>query len=461
MSDQAAVADRDIEPTTADRLPRRVPLPAVAQTLWTVFGMDSFVRYCLVRYPEERMLSFRIVGVGHVVSVLDPQLIREVFSGDGEVLRGGEANAQALGMLGANSLLVLDGEPHLHARRLLLPPFHGEAIAHHARLVEQITAAEIEHWPIGEQFALWPRMRAITLKVILRAVIGVQDEQRRHLLERLLPAFAHGGVFGALAETRLPWLTRGAIGSRLPWVKARAQAEQLLREEIAEHRSSPEGRDDILALLLAARDEDGRELSDQELLDHVLTLLGAGHDTTAAALAWCFERVLRHPDVLARCREASIEGNEEYLTAVVNETLRCRPVVDSMSRKLSAPLRLGGCLLSAGTFLAVSIRGVQLSPKFYPDPQSFRPERFLERPAPYTFIPFGGGERRCIGASFATMELKTVLRTVLERVELRPAGRRGERASRTRSIAVVPARGARVINDGARAVHTPSQGDLR
>jgi cytochrome P450 len=444
MSDQA-VADRGVEPIPVDRLPRRVPLPAVAQTLWSVFGMDSFVRFCLVRYPEERMLSFRIVGVGDVVSVLDPQLIREVFSGDGEVLRAGEANAQALGMLGPNSLLVLDGEPHLRARRLLLPPFHGEAIAHHARLVEQITAAEIERWPTGEEFALWPRMRAITLKVILRAVIGVRDDQRRALLERLLPAFAHGGVFGALTETRLPWLTRGMIGSRLPWIRARAHAERLLREEIAEHRASPEGRDDILALLVAARDGDGRELSDQELLDHVLTLLGAGHDTTAAALAWCFERVLRHPDVLARCREASKENDDEYLAAVVNETLRVRSVVDSVSRKLSAPLQLGGCLLPAGTFLAVSIRGVQLSPKFYPDPERFRPERFLERPAPYTFIPFGGGERRCIGASFATMELKTILRTVLQRVELRAAGRRDERASRTRSIAIVPARGARAV----------------
>ncbi len=445
MSDQA-VADRRVESITTDRLPRRVPLPAVAQTLWSVFGMDSFVRFCLVRYPAERMLSLRIVGVGYVVSVLDPQLVREVFSGDGEVLQGGEANAQALGMLGPNSLLVLDGEPHLRARRLLLPPFHGEAIAHHARLVEQITAAEIEHWPIGEEFALWPRMRAITMKVILRAVIGVQDERRRRLLAQLFPAFVHAGVFGALAETRLPWLTRGAIGDRLPWIKARAQAEQLLREEIAEHRSSPEGREDILALLVSARDEDGRELSDQELLAHVLTLVGAGHDTTAAALAWCFERVLRHPDVLARCREASTGKDEEYLTAVVNETLRVRPVVDSVGRKLSAPLELGGCRLPAGTFLAVSIRGVQQSPRFYPDPERFRPERFLERPAPYTFIPFGGGERRCIGASFATMELKTVLRTVLQRVELHAAGSRDERASRTRrSIAVVPARGARVI----------------
>lgn len=444
MSDRV-VAESHVEPITAGQLPRRIRLPAVAQTLWLVFGMDSFIRFCLMRYSSEGMLSFRIVGLGDMVNVFDPHLIREVLNGDGEVLRGGEATAQVFGMLGPNSLVMLDGEPHLRARRLLLPPFHGEAIAHHARLIEQITAAEIKDWPIGEEFALWLRMRTIMLKVILYAVIGVQDERRRVLLEHLLPAFAHGGPCAAVAETRLPWLTHGAIGSRLPWVKARAQAEQLLREEIADHRASPEGREDILALLVAARDEDGRELSDQELLDHVLTLLVGGHDTTAAALAWCFERILRHPRVLARCREASTEKNEEYLNAVVNETLRVRPVADSVLRRLSAPLELGGCRLPAGTLLAVSIRGVQLSPKFYPDPQHFRPERFLERPAPYTFIPFGSGERRCIGASFAMMGLKTVLRTVLRHVELRAAGFRDERASRTRSIAMVPARGARVI----------------
>ena len=235
MSDQIVV-DRRVESISANGLPRRVPLPAVAQTLWSVFGMDSFVRFCLVRYPAERMLSFRIVGVGYVVSVLDPQLVREVFSGDGEVLRGGEANAQALGMLGPNSLLVLDGEPHLRARRLLLPPFHGEAIAHHARLVEQITAAEIEYWPIGEEFALWPRMRAITMKVILRAVIGVQDErrQRRLPLNSSCPRSSTPACSGRSPRLRAAVEARAArIGDRLPWVKrAGTRGTALAHEEI-------------------------------------------------------------------------------------------------------------------------------------------------------------------------------------------------------------------------------------
>jgi cytochrome P450 len=429
----------------ASRLPQRVPLPAIVQTLWSVVGMDSFIRFCLARFVGERMLTFRIVGFGEVVSVLDPQLIREVFTADSDVLRAGEANAQAVGLLGPNSLLALDGERHLRMRRLLLPPFHGEAIRHHERLIERITAAEVKGWPLQKQFALWPRMRAITMEVILQAVIGVRAEPRRQRLREVLPASARGGVFGMLAETKLPSLAQGKIGRRLPWVRARAESERLLYEEIADHRAFPEGRDDVLALLVAARDEEGRALSDEELRDHMFTLLGAGHDTTAAALAWCFERLLRHPEILICCRQSAAQQDDGYLTAVVNETLRVRPVVESAARKLSAPFELGGYRLAAGTMVTASIAAMQRSPKVWEDPLRFAPERFSEQPAPYTLIPFGGGPRRCIGASFAMMEIKTVLRTVLNHVELRAPNVRGERPSRVRSAGIVPARGARAI----------------
>ncbi len=433
-------------------MPRRVPLPAVVQTLWSLFGMDSFLRFCLARFEGERMLTFRIVGFGDVVSVLDPALIREVFTGDSDVLRAGEANAKVLGPLGPNSLLVLDGERHLRTRRVLLPPFHGEAIRHHQQLIERVTVAEVKRWPLNEQFALWPRMRAITMEVILRAVIGVRDESRRRRLGEVLPASIWGGVFGMLAETMFPALAHGMVGRRLlAWVRAREESERLLYEEIADHRASPEGRDDILAGLVAAREEDGRALSDEELRDYVFTLLGAGHDTTAAALAWCFERVLRHPEVLARCRDGGTE-DEEYLTAVVNETLRIRPVVESAARKLSAPLELGGYRLPAGVTVTTAIAGMQRSPRVWADPGRFSPERLLDKPAaPYTLIPFGGGPRRCIGASFATMEIKTVLRTVLRHVELRAVSPRGERPSRVHSGGIVPARGARAIVIARRA----------
>lgn len=429
-----------------DGLPRPVRLPTLVQTLWSVFGMESFVEFSLRRYPGEAMLSFRLAGIGDVVSVLDPKLVGEVFTGDSDVLRGGEANAQAFGaIVGPNSLLLLDGERHLYTRRLLLPPFHGEAIIHHQKLVEQIATRDLQTWPLGREFALWPRMRAITLEVIVRAVIGVQDTYRQRQLAELLPAFSRWGVFGTLAEGQFPWLANGALARRMPWIKSRARATSLILREIAEHRASPDGRQDILAMLMAARDEHGHGLTDAELFDHVMTLLGAGHDTTAAASAWCFELVLRHPDVLERCRAAIAEGDEDYLTAVVNETLRMRPVADSAARKLSAPLELGGYRIPTGAVVVAAIRGVQSTSTIWPDPHSFQPERFLKRPAPHTFIPFGGGDRRCIGASFAMMEMKTILKAVLPRIELRPARSRSERATRLRSIAIVPAHGTRVI----------------
>ncbi len=185
----SGVTDRPVE-RVVDGFPRRVRLPTLVQTLWSVFGMESFVEFALRRYPGEAMLSFRLAGIGDVVSVLDPKLIGEVFTGDSDVLRGGEANAQAFGaIVGPNSLLLLDGQRHLQTRRLLLPPFHGEAIAHHQKLVEQVTTMDLQTWPLGREFALWPRMRAITLEVIVRAVIGVQDEHRQQQLAELLPAF--------------------------------------------------------------------------------------------------------------------------------------------------------------------------------------------------------------------------------------------------------------------------------
>ena len=298
-------------------------------------------------------------------------------------------------------------------------------------------------------------MRAITLEVILQAVIGVREGPRRQRLGEVLPAFVRGGVFAMLAETKLPSITRGAIGRRLPWVRARAESDRLLYEEIADHRATPEGREDILALLIDAHDEDGNTPSDEELRDHVLTLLGAGHDTTAAALAWCFERILRHPEILARCRDGAAE-NDDYLTAVVNETLRIRPIVESAARKLSAPLELGGYRLPAGTTVTASIAGMQRSPKVWTDPLRFSPERLLDQPAPYTLIPFGGGPRRCIGASFATMEIKTVIKTVLQHVELRAPNPKSERPSRVRGAGIVPARGARVIVTARLASGTPA-----
>ena len=352
-------------------------------------------------------------------------------------------------------MLVLDGEPHLRMRRLLLPSFHGDAVRAYADLVTEITTAEVQRWPLGQPFAVHPRMQSITLEVILRAVIGVRNERRLERLRRLLPRVAGANLFAFWAESTMPSLADGVLGSRLPWIAARREADRLLLEEIGDHRAAPDGRNDILAMLIAAAGEDGEPLTDAELRDQVMTLLVAGHETTATTLAWCLERLQRHPQCLARLQQEIIidggggGGGDAYLDAVINETLRTRPVIDSAVRRLTAPIELGGYLLPAGMTVAASIRGVQLS-QTYERPEEFRPERFLDTPpAPYTLIPFGGGVRRCVGASFAVMEMKAILRTMLQRVRVRPTSERPERPQRWRRFTITPARGGRLTLDAA------------
>ena len=351
-------------------------------------------------------------------------------------------------------MLVLDGEEHLRMRRLLLPSFHGDAIPSHADLIEVLSAAEVERWPIGQPFAVHPRMQAITLEVILQAVIGVRDERRLARLRTLLPRVAGASLFAFWAESAMPGLAERALGSRLPWIAARREADRLIYEEIAAHRARPHGREDVLALLIAAGSEDGAPLSDKELRDQVMTLLVAGHETTATTLAWCIERLLRHPRCLERLHEEiASDGGDAYLDAVVNETLRTRPVIDQAVRTLTEPTEIGGYILPAGTTVAASILGVQLS-EAYENPEEFRPERFLDRaPPPYTLIPFGGGVRRCVGAGFAVMEIKTILRTTLERVRLRPTSQKPERPVRWRRFTVTPGRGGRVTIDAPTSVN--------
>src|SRR5271169_1676169 len=315
-------------------LPPGPGLPLPLQTVLAIFAGERFAAYCLKRY--DAMVTLRIAGLGTVVSVFDPELIKTVFTGDPGQWLAGEANARFLrAPAGASSVLVLDGEPHLRMRRLLLPSFHGDAVRAHTDLITEITAAEVQRWPLGRPFAVHPRMQAITLEVILRAVIGVRNEGRLARLRGLLPRVAGANLFAFWAESTMPGLAEGALGSRLPWIAARREADRLLLEEIADHRAAPDGRDDILALLIAAVGDDGEPLTDQELRDQVMTLLVAGHETTATTLAWCLERLQRHPECLERLQREITEGEgDAYLDAVVNETLRTRPVIDSAVRRL-------------------------------------------------------------------------------------------------------------------------------
>jgi cytochrome P450 len=349
-------------------------------------------------------------------------------------------------VVGENSLLTLDDEPHLEQRRLLLPPFHGERIARYRDVMVEAAEREAASWPVGRELALRPAMTRITLEVILRAVFGVRDEERLAVFRDLVPRFAS-------ASNAIIWLPplRRDLGRFSPWrrfLRVRAEVDDRIYDEIRRRRGEigAEERDDVLSLLLAARHEDGSPMSDVELRDELMTILGAGHETTATGLSWAFERVLRHPEVERRLRTELASGNgDDYLDAVVKETLRVRPVVVDVVRKLMRDVEIMGRTIPAGTYVVPAIALAHVRPSAYPEPHAFRPERFLDgAPEPYTWIPFGGGVRRCIGASFAQFEMKTVLRTLFSRVRLRAASPAPE-APRTKHVTIVPSRGARVV----------------
>jgi cytochrome P450 len=316
----------------------------------------------------------------------------------------------------------------------------------------EVTERSLERWPAGRPLRVLPQMQAITLEVIMRSVFGVGDEQR---LERLRARLRDVLDWGA-DPRRLALLA--VIGPRRltrnrTWSNVRGAADELLFEEIRRRRTAPdlEERDDILSMLIQARGEDGHGMTDEELRDELMTLLVAGHETTATSLAWALERLIRHPDKLERLRAEVEAGDDAYLDAVAKETLRLRPVLSIVLRRLTEPMEIGGRLLPAGVTVAPCIYLVHRRPDVYPEPHRFRPERFLEQPAgTYTWFPFGGGVRRCLGASFALFELKTVLAAIVTRMALKPVDASPERLVR-RAITLVPARGAELVAEPLRS----------
>ncbi|MGN6276500.1 MAG: cytochrome P450 [Solirubrobacterales bacterium] len=396
------------------------------------------------RYGD--IFSVHFPFFGHVVYVARPDLVKAVFTGAPSVFHAGEANATVLEpALGPHSVLTLDDEPHMRQRKLLLPPFHGERVRRYEELIVEMTQQEMESWPVGEPFALRPHTQRITLAVIMRAVFGVHDEERLERFERLIDDFAKRvGVI-----TSFPILRRN-LGPGSPWprfLRSRAALDEFIYEEIRLRRSEAghQERDDVLSLLLGARDEDGNAMSDRELRDELVTVLGAGHETTATGLAWAVERLVRNPEVLARLRESLAAGEEDYLNATVKETLRSRPVIVDVARKLKAPATIGGYELPAGQFVLPAIAALHYREDLFPEPDEFRPERFLDDKADnYAWIPFGGGVRRCIGAAFAEYEMRTILRQFVERAELRPVGPEPEKV-KVRNITLAPARNTRVV----------------
>jgi cytochrome P450 family 135 len=431
----------------ATELPPGPRLPRWLQTAAFIFQPVRWFDWNRRRYGD--VVTFRSLFDSCFVMVFDPELTKQVFRGPPGQLRAGEANAVLGPVVGDRSLLLLDGAEHLRERKLLLPPFHGARMRAYEQVMREAADRAIDSWPVGERFALLPAMRSLTLDVILRAVFGVDEGPRLEELKRRIRAMIDptasrlgvimlalsGGRFGSGAGERFAEL-RGAV-------------DELIYEEIARRRDAPdlEEREDVFSMLLLARDEDGEPMSDRELRDELVTLLVAGHETTAAGLAWAFELLLRNPRVVERLRAPLAAGDRDYLDAVVKESLRVKPVIAGVGRVVRGePFELGEWTIPPGIEINPSIAAIHRRADRYPSPREFRPERFLDDGAPdtYTWLPFGGGTRRCLGASFASFEMAVVIRRVLERTSPAVVDRRPEKGVR-KGVTFVPKRGVMVL----------------
>jgi cytochrome P450 len=396
------------------------------------------------RYGD--LFSMSVPRFAPVIFVASPDLVKQVFTGDPSVFHGGEGNAEVVEpVLGPKSLLVLDEDAHIHARKILLPPFHGERMRAYTQPIREVTDRDIATWPVGKPFKLHPHTQAITLGVILRAIFGITDEARIDHGRKLMAEFSQRsnavGVFPLL---------RRDLGPFSPWrrfARARDALHEFVREEIEARRAegSIEERDDVLSMLLQATHDDGSPMSYEELRDELVTMIGAGYETTSTALAWALDCLLHESRVLERLRKSIAAGEDDYLDATIKETLRMHPVLSEVARKLTRPVELGGYEIAAGTVVMPSLTAVHYREDLYPGPFEFRPERFLDASTEhYGWIPYGGGTRRCLGASFAHHEMRIVLPRILERTALRAASPRPDRVGFA-GVIKPPARGARVI----------------
>lgn len=430
-----------------EKLPPGPPLPSAVQAAVFLAYWPRFVAACRRRYGS--VFTLRMSGLGTVVYLDDPADIKLVFAGDPALYHAGEANSVLAGLLGRSSVLVVDEDVHKYRRRLMLAPFQHKAVSQHVGLMAGLAAENIAKWPVGKDFPAAPHMSEITLEVILRVVVGATDPTRLAELRTVLRQLLTVNTWNLLA------FAKPELQQRLPWrsVQRRiAAADRLLYAEIAERRADPQlaERTDALALLIRATDEDDRSMSDVELRDQLITLLVAGHDTTATGLSWALERLTRHPEILAKAvaaADASAAGDpsgDDYLDAVCKETLRIRPVVFDVGRILTRPVELAGYRLPAGVMVAPGVGLVHADPALYPDPDRFDPDRMIGATlSPTTWLPFGGGNRRCLGATFALTEMRVVLREILLAVELDTTTARGER-QHVKHVILAPARGARI-----------------
>ena len=436
-----------MRPESATGLPPGPRLPRWVQTAGFILQPSRWIDANRRRYGD--VVTFRSLFDPCFVMVFDPEIAKQVFRGPPDQLRAGEANAVLGPVVGRRSVLLLDGAEHLRERKLLLPPFHGERMRAYERVMTEAADRAIDSWPVGREFTLLPSLRSLTLDVILRAVFGVDEGPRMEELKRRLRAMIDP------TSTRVGLIALALSGGRFGsgagqrFEERRAAVDELIYDEIAKRRDAPDlaEREDVFSMLLLARDEHGQAMTDAELRDELVTLLVAGHETTATGLAWAFELLLRNPEVLSRARAEAADGDRAYIDAVVKETLRLKPVISGVGRVVRGePFRVGQFEIPVGIEINPSIAAIHRRRDRYPDPREFRPERFLGDDAPdtYTWLPFGGGTRRCLGAAFASFEMSVVIRQVLLRADLAPAGGRPEKGVR-KGITFTPKRGVRVV----------------
>jgi cytochrome P450 len=407
----------------------------------------AYLERCRARYGKR--FTLRLPLTPPFVMVSEPGQIKEIFTAPADVLHPGEGARVLQPIVGQNSVILLDGAAHMEQRKLMLPAFHGERMEALADLVAAVTEEDVARWGRATDLDLHPRLQSLTLEVILRAVFGLDPGPRlENIRERLSTLLS----FGESPLTMLPpgpaWAERAfnRVGPLAGFLNLREEIDALIFELIDERRDDASGRQDVLAMLLEARHEEGSPMSADELRDELMTLLVAGHETTASSLAWAFERITREPDVLATLR-AELEAGEDdaYLTATIQETMRSRPVLPNAAPRLTKrPVEVGGWLYPEGVCLVPNGYLLHHDADVYPDPYSFRPERFLDSPpGTYTWIPFGGGRRRCLGSSFAMLEMKVVLPAVLRAYDVTAASALHE-PPQSRNITIRPAAGSRV-----------------
>ena len=431
---------------TSRKLPPGPAYPAPLQGVGFWTRPLAFLERCRERYGKR--FTIRLPMAPPFVMITEPAEIKQVFTAPADVLHPGSGARVLEPVVGSNSVILLDGDAHMEQRKLMLPAFHGDKMARLSRVMQEVAEREVASWPRETPIELHPRMQRLTLEVILRAVFGLDTGPR---LDGLREGLREMLAFGDRWISLIPVPPESALGQVLQRVGPTAEflrlqegIDEQLFDLIDERRAEPEGeRDDVLAMLLAARHEDGSPMSGQEIRDELLTLLVAGHETTASSLGFAFEHLPHRPDVLRRLREEIDADGDAYLTATIHEVLRRRPVLpNSAPRLVVEPIEVGGWSYPTGVCLVPNAYLVHHDPEIYPDPYAFRPERFLdEKPGTYTWIPFGGGRRRCIGASFAMLEMKLVFRTILGSCDLRPTGD-GFEVARRRNITIRPGEGA-------------------